>query len=146
MTGTLEALSEFVCSSARKSDCFGRSGLLNFKRVDPVFIQKRSRSSVRGDMSIIKWPWGRDVASRYQSNSSDPKANCALSVLTCITSRRNWMRKMCAFQMLTYRPSLLYWNKLCLNVNSNQSKRSSRSSENQKNIWIANLFLWIVKD
>ena len=52
--------------------------------MDPVIVQKRNRSSVRGDKSINKRPKGTDVASRYQATSSEPRANCVLTVVTAL--------------------------------------------------------------
>ena len=49
-----------------------------------------------GYKSIKKWPQGTDVASQYHSTKSDPSPNCALSVLTCITSRGELKKKQSA--------------------------------------------------
>ena len=68
-------------------DCFSRSVIKNIEGMDSVFVQKRYRSSVRGDKSINKRPKATDVASLYQSNSSEPRPDCVLRVVTCITSR-----------------------------------------------------------
>ena len=76
-----------MCSSSKIFDCFSRSGIKNFEGMDPVFVQKRNRLSVRGDKSINKGPKGTDVASQYQPTSSEPRPNCVLRVVTCITSR-----------------------------------------------------------
>ena len=62
-----------MCSSSKVLICFEHLGIQNFDRADPLFLQQRNLSSVRGDNSIYKWPKGTDVASRYQSTSSDPR-------------------------------------------------------------------------
>ena len=68
----------------------------------------------RATSHINKWPLGIVVASRYQSSSSDPRPNCALSVPTSITSRGGWKRTMFVFWSSRFHPSLLWWNTLFL--------------------------------
>ena len=82
--------------------------------MDPLFVQWRNRLSVRGYKSINKWPKSTDIASQYQSTSSDPSPNCALGVLTCIASQDVLKRTKCVFWSSKSRSNLLRWNKLCL--------------------------------
>ena len=57
---------------------FSRTGFKTLmKRIRCLY--NRNRSSVRGDKSINKGPYGTDVASRYQSTTSDRRPNCALA-------------------------------------------------------------------
>ena len=68
----------FCVSLFKGFDCLSRSAVWYFEGMDPVFVQWRNRSSERGDKSINKWPKGTDVASRYQSTSSELRPNlCA---------------------------------------------------------------------
>ena len=105
LIGTLGEYKKLVRSSSKNFDCSSQSGKKNFEGMDPVFVQKRDRSYVRGDKSINEWPQRTDVASRSQSTSTDPRLNCALNALICITLRGDSKGTMCVFWSSTSGPS-----------------------------------------
>ena len=84
------------------------SGSSNFRGNEPsvLFVDYFIRSSVRGDKSIEKLPQGTDLASQYQSISSDPRPNFALSVVTWNTPRGCFKRLMCGLWSLISQTSL----------------------------------------
>ena len=93
---------------------------------------------MRGDKSINIGPQGTDVAFRYQSTSSEPRPNCVLRVVTCITGRlgKNNVRVL----ELNVSPKFALMEHVVLNVNSTQSTMSASSSNINNCFGIANLF------
>ena len=117
MIGTIEEYRYFVCSSSRDFKSFNRSAekyLVGRKRRSHINVTYRLYAAINYPIMTVR----NRLASGYQSTSSDPSSNCALSVLTCITSRGHLKGTVRIFE-LNISPWFTLMKQPVLNLNYN---------------------------